>query len=1374
MAVEYIAGGTYAFFDTDFGGTLTVPSGAQGGDTLVVIGRGSLYTTGPFPYAEAEGWRREYNTPTPLPGGELRDVIGILSRVLPDPVPASYQLTAQGSSIGESGIDVVVRLYRGVDPSDAMTTPLERRYSSDPGIAMPPGVERGLDPATPSTRSVIAINLPTLLLVVLSAFDIAGSGYQNKLIVTGGNSTTATADVPIAANPGGSFNGTAPTNTGQWETVAVALNPGSSLPKTDPFNYRASDDITQPWNDIDSRLELGFNETIEANEVIQLPDVRGQIIATGRPIEPSIAQGRTSYALQSLLSRLDTEAILSRSFVLNGPFTPQTFVSALLTYAKTDYPWIEWEPIPVISLQTSRGILEPRIKVLQYTADSKAENWDSVLSLIKKFLAAFEGYDYGVTPANRLEIRSPYWAAPASAPDLTVDDVNDNGITPLNPRYKPANAVRVGSTPWEYTPEQPLIEASAIRIVPGYWRTDPDLAGVGNPYNEPDPAVGAWPPTKGDAQGSPAAYKEVGRGVINIAQSDPSPYTYTFPDFEQTFFVPFAANTLVDPNSPATLTLSWKHWGLRRNDAAPAAPAVLAADPVVLPASGAEVLVKDWSDFRAGLLAVNRTLILRVWASLVATGVNVRILINPTVFDFTGKAIDFGSVFLLGLTGSKWSKGNRQLEVGFGFPGPDQAEAFSRIPELAAHQQQYGIVAAPPVSIDFWSLAEDQGDAITRLRDIAENLVRRYLNPPRRFRFELGFGKYTPFDVMKTVQSFVGDSRLGVITRVDTSGAALPQSIASSLTLEIEEIARIGPPPTPPGSGGNLFALAGFQATNPSPVVWTPAYAGEGLPQAGDRLLMGLILTDSGDVSGFAAPSGTAERGRIPFTVSVGATTHNGVFVLLEATLPDPVAPITFSLPSGVSSTPEWTMSGVAVRGAASLSLAVQPASGPSPLALPEYTPGNYAVYELVLAALSAPNWLGLNVDGAWEKTATSVNTKNLVGAWARYAARAQSLGDRAVTASTQDGPVSAYAFRAALTDSTPPPPPPSASNPILYAPRNDKGIHTSSLSTGLIASINALPVDAVLITVDGYTYNGSGTQGLRSPRSALIDLNALKAEMEKAAGITKLKCFFYLTDYPDPDPAGGGAARARSIQNMATVARACADLGWYAIVEDNEQYEHDGYVLTQADYYNYGWGIRWAGRFAAAKAYFKEMVGAMLTAWPAMYYGMYHGPYAGVKTTQGWLLEGQIGNDYKGYLAFYAGGLEAIVDAGRVGSAYLDDMFEQYGYPAVSPGKSWVDAYNYRSQGILPGISTLELGDGYKAQWAQVIKFGWGRSQKANISAPAVRQELTEMAPYTTGIRWYYAEAKPGGVTTAYAWVPTPEGNSQNYIDGIAAYRAP
>jgi hypothetical protein len=68
------------------------------------------------------------------------------------------------------------------------------------------------------------------------------------------------------------------------------------------------------------------------------------------------------------------------------------------------------------------------------------------------------------------------------------------------------------------------------------------------------------------------------------------------------------------------------------------------------------------------------------------------------------------------------------------------------------------------------------------------------------------------------------------------------------------------------------------------------------------------------------------------------------------------------------------------------------------------------------------------------------------------------------------------------------------------------------------------------------------------------------------------------------------------------------------------------------------------------------------------------------------------------------------------------------------------------------------------------VLRFGWGRSQKTNLAAAAVAQELRDMAPYTTGIRWYYAEMA-GAVPVA--WVPTPEGNSGQYISGIAAYRA-
>lgn len=61
----------------------------------------------------------------------------------------------------------------------------------------------------------------------------------------------------------------------------------------DSLTYRASTDVSQRWNDIDSRLELGFNESIGVAQTVQMVDTQGQVVAVGHPIEPNVIGGRS-------------------------------------------------------------------------------------------------------------------------------------------------------------------------------------------------------------------------------------------------------------------------------------------------------------------------------------------------------------------------------------------------------------------------------------------------------------------------------------------------------------------------------------------------------------------------------------------------------------------------------------------------------------------------------------------------------------------------------------------------------------------------------------------------------------------------------------------------------------------------------------------------------------------------------------------------------------------------------------------------------------------------------------------------------------------------------------------------------------------------
>jgi hypothetical protein len=567
------------------------------------------------------------------------------------------------------------------------------------------------------------------------------------------------------------------------------------------IDYQSRDDLAQPWNDVAARFTLALGENIDPAQTYPLKDAIGQIIAVGRPIEPRRGRHRAGYGLQSMLGRMDTEALITQPLTATPatPYTPAQFLNALLTEAQKQYPWLSWEPVPDIVLRTYGGTVTPSISRLSYVPPTDPTQYESLLAIIRRFFDAFAGYDYGVTANNTFVVKQPGWFKIAQPADhtLTDADISVEGISLLSPRYKVGNAIVIKNTPWAFTNADNLIDPSSIRIVPAYFCTDNDNYEP-NPFHSPQQPIGSWPPTLADSQGTAgggsASHKEVARELLFLPPSI-NQYTALF-HLNKSYFIPFASNVVIPYGSsaygPLSLTVTFKQWGWRRAfDFGPPHPGNPDTQTATIPLDGSEVLVHDWSGNWSGVAIVARVAILKVWASATPSGFNIRIEADPTLEDFANPAIDYGIVLWFSASGPTFQKSavSTQAIVGYpNTPGDNLADDYNRIPGLQENQATYGIQPIQPVTIDYWTLDESATSAAITLRNIADNIILERLRPARRWGLNLGpFGPLTPLHVGDTVAaSFLAG--LGVVSMVNSSARSTPGQVEAALSAEIEEI----------------------------------------------------------------------------------------------------------------------------------------------------------------------------------------------------------------------------------------------------------------------------------------------------------------------------------------------------------------------------------------------------------------------------------------------------------------------------------------------------------------------------------------------------------------------------------------------------------
>lgn len=345
-----------------------------------------------------------------------------------------------------------------------------------------------------------------------------------------------------------------------------------------------------------------------------------------------------------------------------------------------------------------------------------------------------------------------------------------------------------------------------------------------------------------------------------------------------------------------------------------------------------------------------------------------------------------------------------------------------------------------------------------------------------------------------------------------------------------------------------------------------------------------------------------------------------------------------------------------------------------------------------------------------------------------------------------------------------PTPLPQNSKGIVVLDERDDVMIHTSRVTQPEIDRANAGPWDAITIFVDGYSDNWSGSAGLRSPRSGLVDKSALLAEMSKVDSISKPKIFFYMCDYFHIEFTGDpgdttNPQREISLANMETVAACIAEKGWLGYIEDNEQYKHDGKPLEpqnfpgmstgleswaqQGDgswnYWDMSYGRQYRNKMGSAIAYFTEMFRRMFTKAPNLQVAAYHGPYAGITQTPAGVVEGQIGYGFPGMTAWYVSALTTIVDLGLVGKAKVHSLGEAYGLPSYAEKKASID---YRIQQTPSDVVNAGwLGVSYQPFWAQVIDEGFMRGLYNPATPDQVRADLADAVALATGWVGVYPE---------------------------------